>query len=183
MQHEARQTRRSPAGAGLQGRKMQSAGLRGHCSTTAPGNAAQVLLSRLDGVKKAGRGWIARCPAHEDRRASLSVAEGDDARVLLHCFAGCTAADVVAAAGLELADLYPERKDRGHLTPAQRRTLDMETRVSRRWAALSAVLPEVAVVEVAANRIIEGGTLSDDDLGRLRLAHQRIHEARQEVAA
>lgn len=143
----------------------------------------ELVLSRLDGVKKAGRGWIARCPAHEDRRASLSVAEGDDARVLLHCFAGCTAADVVAAAGLELADLYPERKDRGHLSPTQRRTLDMETRVSRRWAALSAVLPELAVVEVAANRIIEGGTLSDDDLGRLRLAHQRIHAARQEVAA
>ena len=51
--------------------------------------SADALLSRLDGVKKTGHGqWIARCPAHEDRSPSLSIAEKDD-RVLVHCHAGC----------------------------------------------------------------------------------------------
>jgi hypothetical protein len=35
------------------------------------------FLDRLDRVKRSGSGWTARCPAHEDRHASLSVGEGD----------------------------------------------------------------------------------------------------------
>jgi hypothetical protein len=47
-----------------------------------------------------------QCPNHDDRRPSLSVTEGDDGRVLLHCHAGCDPADVVRALGLELKDLF-----------------------------------------------------------------------------
>jgi hypothetical protein len=43
------------------------------------------FVNRLERVKRAGKGWMARCPAHEDRLASLSIAEGDDGRVLLKC--------------------------------------------------------------------------------------------------
>jgi len=67
------------------------------------------LLNRLDAVKQTGaRQWLARCPAHDDRSPSLTVKECDDGRTLLYCHAGCTAADVVAAVGLELKDLFPE---------------------------------------------------------------------------
>ena len=38
---------------------------------------------------KAGRGWLAPCPAHDDRRPSLSLADGCDGRLLAHCHAGC----------------------------------------------------------------------------------------------
>lgn len=177
MQYEPH-TRRSPAGTGLR-RKMQSAGLRGHCSTaTAPGNPAQALLSRLDGVKKAGRGWIARCPAHEDRRASLSIAEGDDGRALVHCFGGCSAADVMAAAGLALSDLYAAPIDRGHLSPTQRRAVTAETRIARQWAALQAALPSLAVVEVAAGMVAAGEALDATDAARVRQAVQQIHDVR-----
>ena len=40
-------------------------------------------LDALDGVQESGSGWSARCPAHDDYNPSLSVAEGDDGRVLL----------------------------------------------------------------------------------------------------
>jgi hypothetical protein len=51
--------------------------------------AVEAALARLDGVRRAGTGWTARCPAHEDHVPSLSVGVGVDGRLLLHCFAGC----------------------------------------------------------------------------------------------
>lgn len=66
------------------------------------------ILGRLDGWKRNASGWEARCPAHEDRKASLGIAEGDDGRTLLTCRAGCSTESVVAALGLELKDLYVE---------------------------------------------------------------------------
>jgi hypothetical protein len=73
--------------------------------------AVDNLLSRLKRVKGTGSGWQARCPAHEDRVASLSVSEGDDGRALVKCHAGCAAETVAAALGLQLADLF-EREPR-----------------------------------------------------------------------
>ena len=54
------------------------------------------------------KGWSALCPAHEDRRPSLSIAEGDDRRALVDCHAGCDTKDVVAAIGLTMPDLFPD---------------------------------------------------------------------------
>ena len=71
------------------------------------------LLKRFDGVRASASGWVARCPAHGDRHQSLSVGEGEDGRILLHCFAGCTAETVVAALGLTMVDLMPEREPEG----------------------------------------------------------------------
>lgn len=78
------------------------------------------ILERLERVKRSGSGWTARCPGHEDRQNSLAVSEGDDGRVLLKCFAGCGAEQVVAAVGLELRDLFPEGGG-GVLRPSHRR--------------------------------------------------------------
>ena len=70
------------------------------------GRSIDSVLDRLDGVRKTPQGWSARCPAHEDHRNSLSVAEGMDGRVLLYCFAGCQVEAIVAALDLTLADLF-----------------------------------------------------------------------------
>src|ERR1035441_7462863 len=67
----------------------------------------QTVLEVLEGVKKCGNGWSAKCPGHEDGTASLSIGEGSDGRVLLHCFAGCAFADIVRAAGVGERDLFP----------------------------------------------------------------------------
>ena len=66
------------------------------------------FLGKLTGVRANGHGWMAHCPRHDDREASLSVTVGQDGRILLHCFAGCEPARVVAAIGLTLADLFPD---------------------------------------------------------------------------
>ena len=67
------------------------------------------LLAKLPDAQKTATGWSARCRAHEDRRASLSIAEGDDGRALVNCHAGCEPSVVVAALALTLADLMPPR--------------------------------------------------------------------------
>jgi hypothetical protein len=69
------------------------------------------LLARLDRVKRAGDGWMARCPAHEDGTPSLSITEGDDGRVLLKCHAGCATEEIVSALGLSLSDLFEKTRD------------------------------------------------------------------------
>ena len=66
------------------------------------------FLSRLDGVKGGHGQWTAKCPAHDDRRASLSVSVGDGGRVLLNCHAGCSTEDICAALGLTVKDLFTE---------------------------------------------------------------------------
>ena len=78
--------------------------------------SVEEFLGRLERVKRTGRGWTARCPGHEDRHASLSIAEGDDGRVLLKCHAGCAVDDVVSALGLTIADLFADTRT----TPATR---------------------------------------------------------------
>jgi len=64
----------------------------------------QAVIDALGGT---GPGMYA-CPFHDDKVKSLSVAEGDDGRALLLCFAGCKTPDVVKAMGLEMADLFAD---------------------------------------------------------------------------
>jgi len=60
------------------------------------------LLGFLEYVKPTRRGWQARCPAHPDKSPSLSIQAGDGGRILLYCFAGCTAKEICTALGLRM---------------------------------------------------------------------------------
>jgi hypothetical protein len=76
----------------------------------------QNVLSKLEKVKPAGEGkWVGSCPnkaahKHGDRNPSLSIAQGDDGRVLLNCHGGCTIKSIVAAMGMKAADLFPPKE-------------------------------------------------------------------------
>ena len=65
----------------------------------------EYIRSKLANVSRDGKS--ARCPAHDDRRNSLALDEGEDGQALLHCHAGCAIEDVVAAKGLTMRDLFP----------------------------------------------------------------------------
>jgi hypothetical protein len=54
-------------------------------------------LAQALGGRKAGAGYVARCPAHDDRKPSLSISDGGDGKVLVHCHAGCDQEQVVTA--------------------------------------------------------------------------------------
>ena len=64
------------------------------------------VAARFPSAKPTTDGWSVKCPVHDDRKASVSLGTGDDGRVLLHCHAGCTTADILAAVGLTVADLF-----------------------------------------------------------------------------
>jgi hypothetical protein len=69
------------------------------------------IAHRLDAVERGNR-WLARCPAHDDRRPSLSLREGPGGRTLLHCFAGCEPDAIVSALGLRLSDFFDDGRRR-----------------------------------------------------------------------
>ena len=70
----------------------------------------QKVVSRLKGMTKAGDGnWSARCPAHDDKTASLSVKIApDDGRLLCVCHAGCSFNEIVTALGVQPRDFFKQ---------------------------------------------------------------------------
>ncbi|MCP4764247.1 MAG: winged helix-turn-helix transcriptional regulator [archaeon] len=66
----------------------------------------ETILQEFKNVKKTGNNqYQASCPAHNDKKPSLSI-NIDDKKVLLHCFAGCTPEEIVKSIDLEMKDLY-----------------------------------------------------------------------------
>lgn len=141
---------------------------------------ADLLLSKLEGVRKSGNGHVARCPAHADRSASLSVCEGRDGRALVKCFAGCELLAIVHAVGLEVADLFPERI--ADTSPEGRAAAREAWRQSGWAAALGVLAREASVVLVAARALAQGHALATEDHARLLLAAERIEGAREVLA-
>lgn len=70
------------------------------------------VLEKLGGVRKSGGQYLAKCPAHEDGNASLTVKRGADGRILLHCHAGCSFAEITAALGVTAGQLFPASPNR-----------------------------------------------------------------------
>lgn len=68
----------------------------------------ELVIERLPGVRAAGPGqWSAPCPAHDDRKPSLSVSNGADGRVLLKCHACCSIDEICRRMGIEKRQLFP----------------------------------------------------------------------------
>ena len=82
---------------------------------TMPSQPVARVLSAIKHATASGAGWMARCPAHDDRTPSLSIAEGRDGRAVLKCHAGCEPSAIVAAAGLSMRDLFDEAAHNGNL--------------------------------------------------------------------
>lgn len=71
----------------------------------------QKVLDKLEEVShQGGLQYKARCPAHDDRHASLSVKWGDKGKVILNCHAECEYNDITKALGLGKRDLEQPRE-------------------------------------------------------------------------
>jgi hypothetical protein len=131
---------------------------------------ATALIDRLERVRQTAPGrWLAKCPAHQDRSPSLSIRELDDGRVLLYDFGGCQVGDVLAAVGLTVADLFPQRLA-GHSHAATHSKIPARD-------LLEIVSHETSIVAVIVTDLIAKKTISDTDWQRLALAVSRIGKA------
>ena len=82
------------------------------------------ILTSFEGLRPSGQGYLARCPAHDDHRQSLSIREASDGKVLLKCHAGCATEHILHAVGLTYAALFPEVE-----APISRRTKNHRHRI------------------------------------------------------
>ena len=135
------------------------------------------VLSRLHKVKRTGGDkWQALCPAHDDKRPSLSIREAEDGKVLLKCWSGCGIAEVVSALGLSLADLFPgdQRSLGNHCAGPMRRPFDYRD-------ALTGIAHEATVARIIVEAVNHGEEMDAKSLARLALAEERIDAALRAV--
>jgi hypothetical protein len=127
------------------------------------------LLSRLSKVKPTGRNtYLACCPAHDDKSPSLSIKEEHDGHILLHCFAGCSASDIVGTIGIDIGDLFPPEPVH-HKAPVRKKFYATDI--------LAAIKFESKIVLMASYELRRNKSLDEIDMKRLELAYERIKEA------
>ncbi|MEO8358696.1 MAG: toprim domain-containing protein [Vicinamibacteria bacterium] len=140
---------------------------------TAGQSAVDRVLARLPDARRSGARWMARCPAHADRRPSLSVTRGDSG-ALLHCFSGCNTDAIVSALGLRLNDLFDGAGQSAAWRPATARPATArEPEAPRRpegaadlWARCGAAWDSSAARAWLDSRGIDAGRVTDSDLAR-----------------
>lgn len=138
-------------------------------------NPVDLLLDRLTGVKQTRPDrYQARCPAHDDRSPSLAITETPDGTILLKCWAGCGAADVMAAVGLELKDLFPPRFDYQSSKPSSK----------PRYSASEVVktlITESTIIALGYRALQRGDEINQPDQLRVELAIGALDNLREVV--
>lgn len=132
--------------------------------------AIENMLSQLTRVKGRNGAWTACCPAHKDKSPSLAIKEGEDGRVLIHCFGGCDVTAVVEALGMDMTALFP---------PKQRSHEGMKPVIKSTFFAsdlMRIVHFEALVVLITAFDIANSKPVSEETRARTLLAYQRIDE-------
>lgn len=124
-----------------------------------------VLLSRLEMVRPAGDGkWYARCPAHQDKSPSLSIRDNGE-RILVHCFAGCDASNILAAIGLSWRDLYRDEFKASYEQACHQRV---------KLPPLDPLALERRIIQIGLADLDAGKALSAEDRARYELALMRV---------
>ena len=59
--------------------------------------SAEEIAYQLGKRKQQGKDWLCCCPAHDDKNPSLSLRDGDDGKLIVHCYTGCSFQEVFKA--------------------------------------------------------------------------------------
>jgi putative DNA primase/helicase len=77
----------------------------------------KTIVQRLNAKKVGEHQWQAKCPCHDDEKASLSVSIGDNGTPVLYCHAGCNNNEIIAKLGFKWSDFYASQN--GTSRPAE----------------------------------------------------------------
>ncbi len=138
------------------------------------------VIGLLDKVRPTSNGYQARCPAHADQSPSLSIRQGEDGKILLHCFAGCDIHSICQALGWSLPDLFPDPQRDPQLIRRAKRQREHRERVQRTHAQLigaHAVIHRELEALIRAGSPIEVSDLTDKHIGRLLNSIGEAHNA------
>jgi putative DNA primase/helicase len=134
--------------------------------------AADTIARALRG-HRSSRGWICRCPAHDDHHPSLSVAETCDRKVLLKCWSGCAQDAVIDALRRRgLWDGKPAQGSQCRPKPFDSAEGDKPSDPMRTWRNAGPWVRGGCADRYLENRGIE---LSDDEARALRFAPSLWH--------
>ncbi len=149
-----------------------------HSTTPTGSTRLDAVLSKLGKYTRAGDGFKARCPAHDDRDPSLSLKLGNDGKVIMKCHAGCDFRAIADALGMPISDFFADDSgSNGHSTG----TWTRETRPSLTLAELATHLAlgqDVLTFYGARDAIRYGSPCVEFDYrrrdGTLARTHERI---------
>ena len=126
------------------------------------------FLGMLDGVSRSGKGWIARCPAHDDGRPSLRVSEGDRG-IMVNCWAGCTFHEITGAMGINPSMMFYDALDEQQLR-------------ERRAAGLRRHIQHLETRIYFGQQALDAGTISDPDRELLKTCICDLIETKRELS-
>lgn len=136
------------------------------------GVTAAAVLERASNVRQVRPNqYEFGCSAHGSRRnRPVKMRVLDDGRVLLWPACGCATAEVLAALGLTLADLFPDGPRAHELKPTSSRIPAGDL--------LALVSEEISVAAILAADFLRDRSLSEAEWQRLAQAAERIAKAR-----
>ena len=145
----------------------------------------RLFRAKRSGNWKGRPSFSAKCPSHRDRMPSLSITEGANGSTYLHCFRGCTTAEILSAKGMRMGDLFADSGFKP--SPEMRRVWADEERLKlcERQHGLAimaqAVLPEERPywAAVERNKAVEIGQLSDKLNPSEKKRRKREHEVQR----
>jgi putative DNA primase/helicase len=133
-------------------------------------SSASIIAKALGG-RKVGAGWMARCPAHLDQDPSLSVREGANGKVLVHCHAGCKQERVISelrSLGLwDRAPKYSAPTRHGLKQSVVNQSAANRLRAQVLWQEAAPVVSTIAA-QYLASRKINAAVINDVDGDVLR---------------
>jgi hypothetical protein len=136
------------------------------------------LLSSLHGVIKTQNGYMAFCPAHDDKKTrSLGVKIGNNGGILIKCFGGCGIDTILSSIAMNMSDLYPDKPD---YRPLHQKNKD-RPRFSR-YELFPTLAFEAFVIYTFAQILRGGGVLTIHQWARMDRAMRIIGAVSDEVS-
>jgi len=130
------------------------------------------FLNRLEKVRQiAPDRWLSLCPGHEDKKPSLSVKVCQDETLLIKCFTGCDAQQIVNAVGLELSDLFPKQN-------TYSKSIKNRPNYREAWLVANHYF---WIIVIAVNDLEQNKRLSNDDFVAFTNARDKLKNILEKV--